>query len=727
MSYIANDYKFGTQSTYVYGVDAYDPTKFGLGSKIIQRSGSSQIDNYVAPLNIGFGRPIETGGAVPAAIPQVVNWSSTINWVFFTDQAAVAATRRIQLWTHNKVTSEMTWIGFITLAFPYAGTQGTYTITGFQPIYDKYIIGTASSSGTTVTGIGTAWSTSGICAGNRIGFGTTDATAVTRWYEIATVNADTTLTLTESVANLDGPYVIEDLRMAVCVVNGVTATNGGLFIAKGLKYELFNGGGPVIPAATTTDNIRANYWLGDASTNTNNATIGCDIIKTDFTTQHLYVLDTVANPFMFKYNIRAALSGLASGKSLSAFVFKSGAHGALTGAPVQQNNLCIASTYHGGGAGKPCAYFTTATRFYRTADVTTITSGSTSWAGSNCLEVPPGGLLTHALTGTLKSVVYIPTIDRFVIATGTKAYLTKFREDGSQWDRLFLGATTQTLQVAADNANTTPWPSYTIGSPFYLGVQTVDNTGSTVYMASTGLTNILNFIYAIPIGADWESNSIDGSWTGAKQFMVTPMISTANVDSYVRAYVNCLDILGSTTESTRNMGTITEPIRLSYRTSGISDDTGTWILLNNDYDLSTIDPSDSIQLRVEWKVAGNTCIPSRVTALGIIYTDLSTDIHFQPSVGQSSITNKQFAWRLSTAFGTVIPRLKIRLYDAVAGTLLLVDDSTTRAGTWEKSTDGGTGYATWDTTDKINETTYLRFTPASLGDNLRVRALLTTY
>jgi hypothetical protein len=441
----------------------------------------------------------------------------------------------------------------------------------------------------------------------------------------------------------------------------------------------------------------------------------------------LYVLDTVANPYMFKYNIRAALTGLASGKSTSAFVFKSGLHGALTGAPTQTNNFFIANTSHGGGAGKPCGYFTTATRFYRTADVTTITTGSTSWAGSNCLEVPPGGLLTHALTGTLKQPTYIPTIDRFVIPTGGRAYLTKFREDGSQWDRIFLGATTQTLQVAADNVNTVPWPSYTIGAPFYTGIYSLDNTGCFLYMASTGTTNVLNFIYAVPIGADWESNEADDLWAGAKQCLVTPEIITANVDSYVRAYINHIDILGGTTNATKNLGTSAEPIKISYRTSGISDNTGVWNSLSADNDLSDVDPASSIQLRVEWKVAGNTCIPARLASMGLIYTDLSTDIHFQPSVGQSSIVNKQFAWRLSAAFGTAIPRLKIRLYDAVAGTLLLVDDSTTLGGTWEKSIDGGVSYASWDTTDKTNEITYLRFTPVSLGDNLRVRALLTLY
>lgn len=725
MGKIAHEIEFGSQESYVYGVDAYDPTKVGLGTKIIQRTGVSSEDNYVGPPNIGFARPIETGGAVPAAIPQVIPWSENIDWLFYSDQAAVAATRRVQLFTYNRTTSEMMWIGFIVVTFPFAGTQGTYLVTGFQPVYDKYVDGTASVSDTTVTGLSTTWLASGVCAGNRIGFGSSNSAEITRWYEIASVDGETTLTLTESASIGSGAYVIEDLRVAMCVTNAVTPTNGGLFLAKGLRYELFNGGGPSVPAATTVDNVRANYWLADAVTSTNTATIGCDILKTDFITQHLYVIDTTANPYMFKYNLRQSLSGLSSGRSLSAFILKTGQHGALIGAPVQQNNFCIAATYHGSGAGLPCGYFCTATRFYRTQDVTTITSGSTSWAGSSCLEIPPGGTSTHAATGTMKAAVYMPTIDRFCVATGGRMYLTRFKDDGSQWDRIFLGGTTQTLQASADNTNTTPWPSYT-GGIFYMG-GSGGFPGGILYLSSTGLTNITNFIYAVPVGADWDANDPSGLWPGAKQCLISPEVSTPNISSYGRVFYSSSDIIGSTSLSGHNLGSTTEGIKVSFRTSGISDDTGLWTYVGSDAKLPTIDPASSIQLRVEWKVAGNTCIPTRLYSLGLIYEDLSTDIHYQPSVGNSSIADKHFAWRFSTAFGTTVPRLKIRLYDAVAGTLLLTDDSTTQAGTWERSTDGGSNWSAWNNTDKGNDTTYLRFTPASLGDNLRVRALLTLY
>jgi len=506
--------------------------------------------------------------------------------------------------------------------------------------------------------------------------------------------------------------VIERLEVVQVVTNATTATNGGVFLAKGLRFENFNGGGTAIAAATNADLVaRTNYWLKDAATVTNTATIGCDTVSTNWTTDHLYVLDTVANPIMFKYNLRAALT-VSSGASTDAFVLKSGAHGTLTGAPSQNNNFVIANTGHGSGQGALCGYFTTASRFYRTQDVTTITSGSTSWAGDNCLEVPPGGSVTFALTGSLNNLVYSSMLDKFYITTGTRMYVTQYRSDGSQWDRFCLSDNKQTAQVTS-SADLTPFPSFT------LGVFLIGRSNGILYMAQTGLTALTNFVYAVPFGADWEYTST------TNQCAILPKMSTANADRYLRVYVANKDIMGAMTG--KNLGTQTEPVRVSYRTQGIDDDSGTWNVVAASGDISSVDVSSEIQLKLEWKIIGNSCIPSRVMAVGLIYNDLSTDTHFQPSIGNSDLSDKRFAWRLSQAFSGTIPRLKIRLYDAVDNTLLLTDDSVTRTGTWEKSTDGGSNWVTWNTTDKGNETTYLRFTPASLGDNIRVRALLTQY
>lgn len=58
---------------------------------------------------------------------------------------------------------------------------------------------------------------------------------------------------------------------------------------------------------------------------------------------------------------------------------------------------------------------------------------------------------------------------------------------------------------------------------------------------------------------------------------------------------------------------------------------------------------------------------------------------------------------------------------------LLWDDYTTGTkGIWEKTVDGGaTGWTNYNTDDKTNEITYIRYVPTSLPDNIKVRALLT--
>jgi hypothetical protein len=65
------------------------------------------------------------------------------------------------------------------------------------------------------------------------------------------------------------------------------------------------------------------------------------------------------------------------------------------------------------------------------------------------------------------------------------------------------------------------------------------------------------------------------------------------------------------------------------------------------------------------------------------------------------------------------------LYNAVTGDLLIDDSTVSPDGTWEKTTDGTTWSAYGTLSDKSNETTYIRYTPASLGDNIKVRAVLT--
>lgn len=714
MARLAVESRFGSVSSFNYPDETYDSTKLGLGSLIKQYTGVNPEDKFVGPIVNAIGRPVETSAAIPGVFPWAMQWSSTVDWIFLADNATAAATRRIQVYTFNRTTSALSWGGFITLAYPFAGTQGTYTIRAFRMTYDKYTEGTVGVSGTAVTGSGTAWQTSGMCVGNRIGFGSVDPTQISTWYEISAVGGDTSITLTTSAGTITSgtAYVIEDLRAVTIVTNATTLTNGGVFVAKGLRYEIFTAPGTSVAAATTVDNTRANYWLKDASTETNTVAFGSGIQdRIDWTTHYLYVGDTLANPIMFKYNLRAALT-VASGASTNGFVLKTGAGGAVTGTTSQNNNGRLAMTSHGPGSGVLCFYFATTTRIYRTVNVDNLISGSTAWITDAMTEIPPGATTSFAATATMSNLDYSSAIDRFIITTAGRAYVTQYKTDTTQLDRIMFSDNKQTLQTTADLTNI---PIYPVS---VLATFTAWTEGGMLYLTGVGTSAITNFLYAIPMGADWEYAAT------TNQRAILPKMSTPNVSKFVRALMTTQQVLGG--RNGKNLGLPPEPARLYYRTSGIDDNTGTWNLIDYTGDISGVGAANEIQFMVEWRTIGTLCIPSRIFSVTVIYDDLSTDSHYQPSVANSSTADKQFAWRFSTAFGGTVPTLQIRVYDAITGSGPIVDDdSVTRALTWEKSTDGGSTWGSYNSTDKANDTTYIRVTCPGIGDNTRVRALLT--
>ena len=174
----------------------------------------------------------------------------------------------------------------------------------------------------------------------------------------------------------------------------------------------------------------------------------------------------------------------------------------------------------------------------------------------------------------------------------------------------------------------------------------------------------------------------------------------------------------------------TEAYRVYYRTEDItSDSTSSWALVNQDGDLSNINPSDNIQFMFEFCTIGMTCIPARIFKLIVTYEDDSTDSHYQLSAGFSNATSKTITWRFLEPFDGTVPTLKIELFDAETGTLLTTDTTLTSTnGNWSKTIDDGDTWGAYDSLDKENDTTYIRYTSTSvLTDGVRIKALLTQY
>ncbi len=693
----------------------YDSTKTMLGALIQQfDNGNDPEDKWAGPKPIALARPVESVAGVAMMFPHVISWSPTIDWVFLVQNVATTV-RQVFLYEFNKVTNQFSYKGAITWTWAVAGNQ---TNRGFRAMRYTYSTGTVAATGSTVTGTGTAWQTARFAAGARIGFGSTDPTAIVDWYEITAIGSNTSITIAETLGaaiSAGTPFVIEEIRIALLTTNA-TAANGGLWLVKGLNYSHFLPSATTIAPSPTTDNAaKSLYWLSDAATTTNTVGAGLGIEDmVDNQTHYIYNLNGTTTAQFFKFNLRATLTTLnlnaTNGKTADAYVHKTGVSATVTGTISQTNNGRIATAAHGPGSGVSSLYFVTTTRVYR-CPMSTLTNGGTSFLADAMIEIPPGGSTTFAVTSGFASIEYSGVIDRFVVnttATGSvRSYVTKYNTNSEAFDHIFLTDSKQQDQSTADSG-IVPHPSLS-SIPFTTWVE-----GGLCYLCRTGANALASHIYTIPLAAHWDY--ANGT---TNQRLITPKMSTSGASKLVRAYVNEAEILGS-----HNLGQSPEPFRVYARTSGIDDNSGAWTLLNEAFDLSGLTAGDFIQLAFEFRIINMTCIPARIYSCAILFETASTDSHFQPSAGLSDKTNKRFAWRFSTAFGGTVPDLEVVLFDAVSGATLLTDDTDTPTGTFEKSTNGGSSWTAWNDTDKANDTTYVRYTPASLADNVTVRAVL---
>jgi hypothetical protein len=726
----------------------YNQDKWYLPSPLIRKR-TDLGTPFIGPVTVSVARPKESVNAYGISYPCAINWSKDINWIFCADSTIASLNKIVTLWEHNKAVSTMTYKGYIRIRFPL--NVGAKIVRGFQVTYDKYTTGTAqvANGDSKVGGLGSAggttWVASRLAWGCRIGFGDTRPWMIepTNWHTITNIVGDTKLAISPKATSehLLGPYVIEDVRMYFQITNATTGA-GGLFVSKGVSYGMFNTLGDSIPQynnygdtldiAVRQDNRRRTYWLlsptkielypvvGVIGNSADSIGAGLALEpKTSWTSQFCYTLDANAGGQyrMYKHNVRATLVLSKLGAdSRAAYVCQTQNAVLPLGTILQLNNLRYAVANHGPGRGAPSLYFLTTGangRIFRAA-TNNITSFNQSWINDTMNEQPPGTTNTFPATALLSGIDYSDVIDRFIItstgAAGVRSYVTQYRADGGQIDHIFLVEDKQ-IDQGIVSTDVPLHPSINI-----LG-KSIWTEGGFLYLVGVGATITTNIMHAIPLGADWSYTT----YTGNR--LISPRLLTPNCDNYNRVYVVRDRIIGSDV-----LGLPADPFRLWYRTVGITNNTGTWSLVPEPNDLSSICGGDegAIQFAFDFKTISQTCIPSRVFLLGVTYTDYSTDAHYQPSVGLSDKTYKRFAWRFATAFGSTVPTLRVRLYEATSGTLLLNDTTAASTyGVWAKSTNNGTTWGAYNTTDKVSDSIYIRYTPTTLADNIKVRPLLS--
>jgi hypothetical protein len=779
----------------------YDSSKTMISSLLRQATGANYEDRYISPKPAAIVNIPEIFSSGAQSMPHVIKWSNNIYWIFTAANTTAATTRTLALTEFNSSTCTLDYKGFITLSGTTIG--GGKTIRSLRAIVYTHTTGTVSTSGssTTISGSGTAFTDERIAVGARIGFGTTDPTAVTTWYEITAITDNTTLTINAAV-NLSAstPYVIEEIRLAVASTNA-TLINGGVHLIKGLNYSTFSQGGTTITEATTVDNIRASYLLTDAringaATQTFTVTIASPAVFTVnnhglrngdtviFTTTgslptnltantQFFVINAAANTFQVsttlggtavnssgsqsgthtlhshaknvsatlavddevdktnhsiylvstygtscsitEYNMRAALTvgamgslpNIASGTSSSAYVLSTTTQ-AVTGTPSQLNSGRIFTVNHGSASGIKSLWFTTSTRVYRVPDAN-ITDGSVNWLETPMIEVPPGSSQTYTLTSNMAQVDYSETIDRLFVTNASGrlgVYVTPFVVNGAAFEK-YVGANLNRVKL-------TTTPSGSSDGLFPQTTLTLWTIDGWMFAIPNSPSSGLNWLYVFPFGADAYYNNT------SNQHIITPKLATPNATKLYHVYVDHMEYAGD-----YGLGFPVESYKLWYRTSGIDDNSGAWTEVPVGADMDAAAVGDYIQFKIAFDILGEICVPTRIYSIAATYEDNSQDSHYQPSLAKSSTASKIFAWRQVAAWGSNIPNLRIRLYDATTNNELLNDTVTNSSyGTWQYSTDG-TNWLSWSSSaDAIGN--YIRYTATNFGySGVTVRALLT--
>jgi hypothetical protein len=657
---------------------AYDATKINRGKHTGQFNlGSGQTDKFVGPAPVGIGNLGESPLAMTSSFLHPIKISNDLFWIFCADNAAAAATRRVQLWTFIPSTNTYQFVGAIVNTFP---TATAHTVRGLRAILENYTTGTVAVSGTGVTGSGTSWST-GLSVGSRIGFGSTNPLQITTWYEISAIGSDTSITLTSSAGTIAAgtSYVIQDLMIVQATTNA-TLTNGGLFVTKGLRPEIFTNPTTSIPAATTVDKIRAVYWLKDAATITNDVIGGCSIGDRDsWTQQYVYSCEGAGTSLqIYRYNIRSPLTALTSGAQVltGSDIVITGAQ-TVTGAISQLNNGRVATLNHGPGSGTASLYLLTASRILR-IPLSSITSGNTTFVADSMSEVTPGSVNTNLITGATPFVSFdvSTSLDKLIISTNPASaatgslYITDYYTAGQQIDRRACCINGQIIS-SSRNSNSPVYVHYLASNIPTVWVE----DGWLFWIYAAALTANINGFSAYPLSADFEYQS------NANNRIICPKISLGSTPAKLyRVLVNRVNNIGDNL-----FGVTPDMFKVQVRTSGIDDNSGSWTDVAQNGDLSGLGTPSDIQFAFQFRTCGVIMMPARILSLGLIYeTDDSLPSQYRWNFGDFNQSNGTFAWKQAVLFGASLTTHTINIYRADTDALVLSQASTsTTNGTFE--------------------------------------------
>jgi hypothetical protein len=241
-------------------------------------------------------------------------------------------------------------------------------------------------------------------------------------------------------------------------------------------------------------------------------------------------------------------------------------------------------------------------------------------------------------------------------------YVTDYYTGGQQLDRR-AGALTMHLPSALRDTDL-PIYVHSVGNnaPF---VWVED--GWLFYIYSVGTTANINALTVYPLAADADFQA------DVTNRVILPQITLgAAAARFYRVLVNAAQNIGDWA-----MGVAPDAYRVQVRTSGIADNSGAWVDVPADGDLSGVSSAASIQFGLLFRTVGVIMLPARILSLAVLYERADAlPSQYDWDLAESSQTNGTYGWVQRSLFGGAPGVHTINIYRADTNALVLTQAST---------------------------------------------------
>lgn len=474
-----------------------------------------------------------------------------------------------------------------------------------------------------------------------------------------------------------------------------TTTNGGAFMVNAVAASQFvQVSFPTVSLATTGDTQASNrvFFLQETGgTNNMTAAIGFGL---DFTNKILYVGNTTTNTIFYKFTYSTAITTVGAGTGITSdlYNFKTGAVSTFGVALLNLNNMKFVTPKSGLLANQACIYVSTAATGYH-VPVTDILTGVTTFP--NMIQWNKLGTGVDYTAPTYALSVWSNGLDCEFNYSTTGLIMMKRAINNDPNMRIF-GKGDVLNNEAAMTLTPQEFPGMTVSS---IGI-----ASGLLFAVNSGTGQRGLDILDVTTDQYWVSTYPN---IAAPSYIISPVLSAPIGVALAMAIVAEYNRKGLA-------------MVVQFRTSNFSVFPGTWLPTADNGDFSSVGGLQGVS-QVQFRFLPITMSYTSVNARQmneayLVYTALNEiSANWEGSVDNTTAnatTPTRTAFRLQTAYTSVVPTLYFRAYDD-SGNLVASANTASNPTLFEYTTNNGTSWNSLGTIPNTALTTEVRYNWAS--------------